>query len=253
MKTQLLLLVWVLLAIGCDSDSLSDVNADLNTELTIDQTPSAPFAQNGQPRARTQRSELSAFMPAGDVGGGILATGTFFPPSRGSQGQLHRKGDRLKTNIHTTGLPPGAYTLWWVIFNNPDGCQFPAPYPGSQCGGDTADLFNPATAASMLWATGRVVQSNGVGNFQAEIRVGDDLGTPGEQWILGDGLIDPQGAEVHMVVKYHGPASDDRTELYEQTHTMLGLCDTNANAVDLGPIFGVQCFDPQVVVFPTME
>ena len=55
---------------------------------------------------------------------------------------------------------------------------------------------------------GNVVKPNGVGKFKGRVAIGDYLGTPGTQHIVGPGLLDPTGAEVHFAVKYHGPASD---------------------------------------------
>ena len=78
--------------------------------------------------------------------------------------------------------------------------------------------------------------------------MGDDLGIPGEQLILPGGLLNPAGAHVHNIVKYHGPASNDPVSLDGQLTTILGSCALGANAVDLGIPFGIQCFDPQVAV-----
>jgi hypothetical protein len=69
-----------------------------------------------------------------------------------------------------------------------------------------------------------------------------------QQHIFGPGLVNPKTAEVWVIIKYHGPASDDPDELYLQTHTLQGLCEEGANAYDLGPGFGIQCFDPQIAI-----
>ena len=58
-------------------------------------------------------------------------------------------------------------------------------------------------------------------------------------------------AEVHLIIKYHGPASDDPYTLHDQVTTLLGSCESGeANAFDTGGPFGIQCFDPQAVAFP---
>jgi hypothetical protein len=140
-------------------------------------------------------------------------------------------------------LPPGAYTNWWVIINNPEECT------NGQC--DVEDVFfNPATNSSVFWATGSIVQSNGIGNFSARVNVGELPSGPDQVPLPGPpGLVDPEGAEIHIIVKYHGPASSDPDELYQQTHTLTGLCDQGANAYDLTSVgFGIQCFDPQFVI-----
>lgn len=253
MKTLSLFLVAVLFVTGCDRETIVGPDASLDEALTAPPVTYNAATRPAPPVPRNQDGLLSAFMPAGNIGGGVLTPGTFFPPTGSARARLQRKGDRLHVNIHTTGLPPGAYTVWWVLFNNPDGCLYPAPLPGSRCGGNGAELGNPAAAVSVFWATGGLVQAGGVGNFNATAHVGGDLGDPGTQWILGDGLLDPQGAEVHMVIKYHGPTAEDRTVRYGQTHTILGSCGANANAVDLGPPFGMHCFDPQFAFFAPME
>lgn len=184
------------------------------------------------------RAPVVAFQAAGAVGGGVLEPGTAYPPTTRGFATLKRGRDWMQVNIQTSNLPVGAYTLWWVVFDTPAGCS-------DTCGED--DLFNPAANVSVFWATGGVVPESGVGNFRARHRVGDDLGVPGTQHILGDGSIDPSRAEVHNIIKYHGPASQDPETLHAQITTLLGSCDDGANAVDLGAPFGVQCFDPQAV------
>jgi len=185
------------------------------------------------------RTELLEFQPAGDFGGGVLEAGTFFPPTEGGESTLSRGDNWISYTLQTTGLPAGAYTNWWVILNHPDECANPDPTVGSQCG--LGDAFLPDPSPSVFWATGGVVQDDGVGHFQARIFVGDDLGIPGEQFLFGPGLLNPKGAEVFLIVKYHGPASDDPDVLRGQTYTLLGSCSEGANA----DASSMQCFDPQ--------
>ncbi len=187
------------------------------------------------------RAPVVAFQAAGDVGGGVLEPGTFYPPTTHGHATLKRGSDWIQVNIQTSGLPAGAYTVWWVVFDTPDGCTH-------SC--DDDDLFNPDAHVSVFWATGGVVPHSGNGSFHARYRNGDDPGEPGTQLILGDGSVDPARAEVHNIIKYHGPTSDDPQTLHEQTHTLQGSCFEGANAVDLGEPFGVQCFDPQAVAHP---
>jgi hypothetical protein len=205
-------------------------------------------------KTQVDKVELQVFLPAGDVagvdaGGNLvlcsdanpcpLEPGTFYPPTNGSHSILHRGSGWVSYNLHTTGLPPGAYTNWWVIFNNPDACMN---------GCDVEDVFDPNSEAdvSVFWADGSIVGQNGVGNFHARIREGE---VPGE-FILGnpDGLIDAMEAEVHFIVKYHGPPSDDPDVLHEQLNTLLGSCDQGVNGFDDGGI--IQCFDPQFAAHP---
>ena len=200
------------------------------------------------------RADVLVFQPAGNYGtNNVLNPGDFFPPGPNSFASMKRGKDFLSFNIHTTGLAAGAYTVWWVIFNEPGNCTNPIPGT-AECGGGPSDLFVPGT--SVLWATGGVVQANGVGNFSDKLRVGETR----SETILPMGgtsspLTNPAGAEVHLAIKYHGPASSDRDELYEQTHTFQGLCgpDDQANSYDFtgapAPFSPWQCFDPQIVIF----
>lgn len=189
----------------------------------------------------TSKVDVVTFLAAGDYGGGVLVPGTLYPPVKAGTSVLKREDDELSYKIKTSGLPPGAYTNWWVIFNNPENCID---------GCDVPDLFNPAVNASVFWATGGIVGADGKAKFEAEIEIGELPTDHPDQIFAGLdlGLTNPMGAEVHIIIKYHGPVAEDEHDRWLQTHTLTGLCDTGANAFNLGPPFGVQCFDPQVAV-----
>lgn len=202
-----------------------------------------------------QRSPIFVFQPAGAHGGGSLTENATFPPTSAKAGTLKRGADWIQVDLQTSGLPVGAYTVWWIVFATPAGCTPASSDEGAppQCSEDdvvNALLGNPdPTALSIFWATGGVVGGSGVVAFHDRYREGEELGAPGTQHILGDGVLDPQTAEVHNVIKYHGPASSDPDTLRAQTQTLGGSCESGANAHDFGPPFGVQCFDPQAIVF----
>lgn len=191
--------------------------------------------------ASVTKAPVVAFQAAGDVGGGVLEPGSLYPPTTHGFATLKRGSDWVQVNINTSGLPAGAYTVWWVVFDNPEGCH-------GGCGED--DLFNEQAKTSVFFAAGGIVKGGGTGAFAARHRAGDALGEPGTQHILGDGSLHTDRAEIHNVIKYHGPASDDPAVLEAQVTTLQGGCDSGANAVDLGEPFGVQCFDPQAVAHP---
>ena len=91
-----------------------------------------------------ERAAVTIFQAAGPAGArGVLTEGDEFEPTKGGFSILHRGKDWISYNIHTTGLPAGAYTNWWVIFNNPDGCD-------GECGLSDLAPGNP----SVFWATG---------------------------------------------------------------------------------------------------
>ena len=151
------------------------------------------------PGTEFSRDAVVAFQEAGDVGGGALEPGTSFPPTNRGFATLKRGDDWIRSNIHTSGLPAGTYTVWWVIFNDPEHCDGPC---------DGGDLLNPDAGVTIFFATGGVIGENGIANFRAHYTEGDDLGEPDTQHVLGDGALDPSRAEVHMIIKYHGPPSD---------------------------------------------
>ena len=147
-------------------------------------------------------------------------------------------------NIDTADLHVGAYSTWWVIFNDPSGCS------NGSCGENDV-LPPPGTEeanVSVLWTgTGTIVGPDRMGHFSASLGVGLDA-APG-QVIYGDGLLDPMGAEVHIIVRYHGPAIwDDATALVEQLSTFQGSCTPDSSlGVGTDPnAFG--CFDAQATI-----
>lgn len=250
MKNQTPILLLALIAVvlgGCSKEAANDATLSVQEEQQLADTKATIL----------QWADLFPFLPAGDLGGpsNVLTPGTFFPPTNGGSASLKRGTDYIQFNLHTTGLPEGAYTVWYVIFNEPGDCTEPNPANGACAGGAGADFGLPTTA--IVWATGGIVRANGVGNFHNRLYVGERR-APGTQEVLVGGALDsplenPQGAEVHLIVKYHGPASRNRAVLFAQTHSILGSCGINegANPLDLGPSFGgVHCFDPQAVVFP---
>ncbi|MCH8908426.1 MAG: hypothetical protein IH840_15170 [Candidatus Heimdallarchaeota archaeon] len=117
----------------------------------------------------------------------------------GASATLVRTDNGVSYTLHTSGLTSGdAVTNWWVIFNNPNACTNPIAEIGSLCG--FPDLFNPDVAASILFATGHVVGNGDNANFGAYLMPGDNDG----DLIGGPGLLDPRGAEIHIIVRTHG-------------------------------------------------
>ena len=144
----------------------------------------------------------------------------------GSSGQLVRTPNGVHAQLNTNDLDPGAYTVWWVVWNDPAECD------GVCDGGDLG-----ASGNFVGRATGGIVGADGLGNFGASLLVGDisealiDNG--------GAGLTDPADAEVHMIVRYHGPIEAEL--LPGQIHTLDGGCASGDGSFD--------CFDPQAVAF----
>ncbi len=223
-----IVLCFLLMVAGC--------NDNLPTEV---ESPDVAASVSGK---KVSTTSLFAFLPAGDVGGGVLTPGAFFPPTGINTSKLVRTSDFVAYTIQTTGLPQGAYTIWFVAINNPEACLT------SPC--SDVDVFGrqDEVDSSVFWSTGSIVASSGHGYFKGQVNKGYFPSNPDQIALPGNGLQNPMGAEIHLIVKYHGPASDDPDVLYEQLHTLLGSCSEGANALDFGPPFGVQCTDPQAAI-----
>lgn len=138
-------------------------------------------------------------------------------PGGGSLLARTREGGYM--SFHSSGLTPGTVaTAWWAFFNQPKMCAT------SPCG--VPDLNNPDAQPSLLLATGRVVGPDGTADFGAFRAVGDTTGA-----FFGPGLVNAMKAEVHLVVRTHGPAIvDDPQTLQAQLSTFNGGCPPNTCA-----------------------
>jgi hypothetical protein len=147
------------------------------------------------------------------------------PVVPGAYATLLRSKNGLTMNVHTSVMSgPGAYTVWWVLFNHPDSCMF------YLCTFDQPDL--------VVNATGHVVSSGGTANFAARLSPGG----PYSGEIVYEGpeptLTNPEGALITLVVRYHGRTIPSMLPL--QLTTFEGGC----------PGGGAPCVDEQLVVFP---
>lgn len=129
--------------------------------------------------------------------------------------KLVRNKNGVSLTLNTSGLEPGsAVTVWWVVFNNPGACA-------GDC--DGTDLGNPNVAGDVIYGAGHVVGGNGTANFAAHLNEGDSGGSLFPQ--PSPGLIDAETAEIHIVVRSHGPAIPGMID--EQIHTVNGGCPPN--------------------------
>jgi hypothetical protein len=129
---------------------------------------------------------------------------------------------RIMTKVSTAGDP---YTLWAVIFNNPDECA------GTPC--VESDLFNPDVGGSVFYASSAISSADGglktngkpagggVINFDFELEGGS---LPDGWFVLaGDpnGLAEDNGygAEIHLVVDKHPPVPGGMSWIPDLTTT----------------------------------
>src|SRR5918992_3891090 len=138
-----------------------------------------------------------------------------FPEVPGASSMLIRSKEGVTMIAQASGLEPGAaYTAWWVIFNHPEACSPPS------CGEDDLLIFggDPAVDSSALYAAGNLISDSGEGNFGAHLNVGDPPG----QVLFGPGIVDPLKAEVHLVLRNHGPVRHNLA--HEQLRTFGAGC-----------------------------
>ncbi|MEA2002137.1 MAG: hypothetical protein U9N84_09690 [Actinomycetota bacterium] len=133
-------------------------------------------------------------------------------PVAGTNARLTLNDGGVAVQVHTRDLAPGhAYTMWFVVFNNPAECvgTFGGGIPdpsGVICSED--DLFNPDVDAVVLYGSGKVIGGSGEGNFAARLNVGDisgveQFGLPGMGELTG--LQDTDDFNLHAVLRDHGP------------------------------------------------
>ena len=129
----------------------------------------------------------------------------------GSSSMLVRNDNGVTGTVHTDGLTAGnAYTMWFVVFNNPGACV-------GGCGAD--DLGRAGVQASVVFGTGHVVGGEG-NNFAGWLGVGDTDGA-----ISGPGLLHPRTAEIHLIIRNHGAAIPGLID--EQISSFNGGCPPN--------------------------
>lgn len=117
----------------------------------------------------------------------------------GATASLVRTREGIRYRIDTSGLVPGhAYSVWFVVVNDPAGCTA-VPCAGPQFIGDaTVD-------GQVSWGRdGRVGRADGTARFGARIEAGPLL----DGWLRVQGLDDPMQAEIHLVLNDHGPVVD---------------------------------------------
>jgi hypothetical protein len=156
-------------------------------------------------------------------------------PSAGTTSVLTRTPDGLQMHIQSDGLPAGAYTGWWRIWNDPSFCV------ESECNGGRDVAGSPGRVDGRFivpWGTGFVVADNGIASLDAFLGVGfdalpnsypDDPVNAALQRLAGmvaagTFLDNPGGAQVDFILKWHGPVAADPDAFFDQTHHQMGGC-----------------------------
>lgn len=132
----------------------------------------------------------------------------------GSKATITRHPSKVDFTFKTRDLDRRhAYTIWLITWNFPELCQDADAERGFRCG--AGDYFNVAAGFSVIYGTGDVVAGKSH-RFSGEREAFDPDGA------FGPGLIDPEGAEIHLVLRDHGPCQPGLCE--EQVSTHDGGC-----------------------------
>jgi hypothetical protein len=157
--------------------------------------------------------------------------------------QLVRTGGGVSLTLGTQAPAGDAVTVWWVVFNHPTECGG-APGVPFRCA--EPDLFNPDVEASVQFAAGHIVGSSGGYNVASYLSEGDTSGCAFGSDLCA-GLIDADEADIHLVVRTHGPAIP--AYLPHQFKSFDGAC-TPESSLGLGDGPNT-CMDMQFAVHET--
>jgi hypothetical protein len=151
---------------------------------------------------------------------------------KGAEATLIRSNSGVAMKLSTSELPPSeAITVWWVVFNHPENCS------DRKCGendvfnldADEKPILNPdgsaplnvagidAADVSILRADGHVIDQSGEAKYAAGLVKGDT-----SEAVVGPGLLHPISAEIHLVVRSHGPAQPGK--LNDMLYSINGGC-----------------------------
>jgi hypothetical protein len=130
----------------------------------------------------------------------------------GAWAKLVRNDQGATFTFHATELNPGhAYTIWFVIVNDPSAC---APTP---CTSADAILNSAGGNSDVICGAGHVVGNSGKASFSGHISTGELTNS----W-FGHGFTNPWGAEIHLTLNDHGPMIPDMVS--NMLHSYRGGC-----------------------------
>jgi hypothetical protein len=129
----------------------------------------------------------------------------------GASSKIVRNDNGVTVSVSTT-VDPGTYTMWMLLWNDPDSCT---GSPGLECDPDV-DFMD-----CVLFTAGHVVGNNGTLNYTGHRKIYDSSGAIGP-FECANGLTNPQGAAIHLIIRSHGPKQPGQVNL--QISTVGGGC-----------------------------
>lgn len=211
----------IIIVLGLFLNACSDQNNPATAINENDSTESLEIIDNIEARANHQESNVYTLPPDPILIDEANAT-------------LVRNKNGVRVNIRTNDLVPrNTYSVWMVVFDAPENCEVP-----NECTLD--DLGNPVGPMATVFGAvgGGLAGGNGQATFASHAKPGDEA----NDVLLGDGSLDnPLTAEIHLVIRTHGPAIPGM--INEQTATYNAGCE-------LGEPNEGLCEDLQFTVFP---
>ncbi len=138
---------------------------------------------------------------------------------------LTRTEAGVSAQLRTSGLEPReAVTLWWVVFNTPEGCSDACGENDIFIGGDPAAglYLDGIAAADIVVAYGgrAIANRHGSATIAASLR---EAGSVREVLFGAEPTLkDSEAAEIHLVLRSHGPAVPGMID--EQLGSYAGGC-----------------------------
>ena len=209
MKTSIkfVMVLACMAVISCTQDSLGNVE-DFSEEVELNLSVSSGSAALLDTRNYSiNRAQVDVL----DLINGAQVVGS---------ATLYRRSNDISTRFQTSDLIPGhAYTLWWVIWNKPENCATPGACI------DTDFAIADQVEVEVMYAAGRVVGADGKAVFTSRLKQGDTSDSSNDFFGLPSfgGLQDTQTAEVHLVVRSHGPIIPG--QVHEQIGSYEGGCN----------------------------
>jgi hypothetical protein len=146
------------------------------------------------------------------------------PVGEGAEATLERTADGVSYQITTHSLVPGdAYTVWFVVVNDPAACADSPCTPPEILGEPTLD-------GQVTWGLdGQVADDDGNATFAADVAAGPLL----DGWLPVQGLDNPLAAEIHLVLNDHGPVIEDMRD--EMLSSYRAGCSDDSPFPDIFP------------------
>jgi hypothetical protein len=142
----------------------------------------------------------------------------FFGAQQPGASSLVRTNKGISFSFGTSGtgvewFPDFAFTLWVVIFNFPENCQVPWA-----CGEHDVFVEPGPPGTDIFFGAGNVTGASGTIHLGGSLKTRDESHFPG----FGPGFLNPRTAEVHLVLRSHGPKVP--ANMPDQINSYAGGC-----------------------------